>query len=162
MDHFRNHIAHSLSLAKFLLIFLIISGMNPFDWFRMQTPGAYNWLLNNKVRFHSVRLDEESLRFQKSSCFPFIFRLNPRMKFINDLGGQFQTSGCLMLFFISGMIETQLISTGAFEIYLNEDQLWSKIKTGKVPEFTDLFNMIDERRNTLFSGTENLDVKQML
>lgn len=67
-----------------------------------------------------------------------------------------------MLFFLSGMIETQLISTGAFEVYLNEELLWSKIRSGKVPEFAELFNMIDERRNTLFTGTENLDVKQML
>lgn len=103
-----------------MLILLIISGMNPFDWFQMQTPGPYNWLLNNKVY------------------------------------------GCLFLFFVSGMVETQLISTGAFEVYLNEDQLWSKLRTGRVPEPMELFNMIDERRNTLFAGTGNLDFKKLL
>ena len=30
--------------------------MNPFDWFRVQTPGVYNWLLNNKVRSYFFQI----------------------------------------------------------------------------------------------------------
>jgi len=54
--------------------------------------------------------------------------------------------GSMLIFFISGMIESNLISTGAFEIYLNNEQIWSKITTGRVPEPGELFNIIDIRR----------------
>jgi len=67
--------------------------------------------------------------------------------------------GCLLAFFLSGMVETQLISTGAFEIYLNQEQVWSKIETGRVPDIHELFSLIDVRRNTLFAdGAKSLDM----
>ncbi|XP_022652282.1 selenoprotein T2-like [Varroa jacobsoni] len=60
--------------------------------------------------------------------------------------------GCLLTFFITGMVETQLISTGAFEIYLNQEQLWSKLTSGRIPDPHELFNLIDARRSMLFGG----------
>ncbi|OQR78517.1 selenoprotein T-like [Tropilaelaps mercedesae] len=60
--------------------------------------------------------------------------------------------GCLLTFFLTGMVETQLISTGAFEIYLNQEQLWSKLGSGRIPDPTELFNLIDARRSILFGG----------
>nr|SVE75391.1 EOG090X0DP2 [Daphnia dolichocephala] len=50
---------------------------------------------------------------------------------------------CLMTFFLCNAIEGQLISTGAFEITLNDVPLWSKLETGRIPQPPELFQMID-------------------
>ncbi|XP_057368405.1 thioredoxin reductase-like selenoprotein T [Daphnia carinata] len=50
---------------------------------------------------------------------------------------------CLMTFFLCNAIEGQLISTGAFEIILNDVPLWSKLETGRIPQPPELFQMID-------------------
>jgi len=67
--------------------------------------------------------------------------------------------GCMLTFFLTGMVETQLISSGAFEIYFNQEQLWSKIASGRIPDPHELMQMIDERRrsSTLFGGGASLD-----
>jgi len=38
-----------ISLAKIAIILLIIAGQNPFTWFQAQTPGIWNWALQNKI-----------------------------------------------------------------------------------------------------------------
>lgn len=53
---------------------------------------------------------------------------------------------CMMMFFLSNMIEGQLVSSGAFEISLNNIPLWSKLETGRIPQPPELFQIID---NTL-------------
>lgn len=50
---------------------------------------------------------------------------------------------CLMLFFISNAIETQLLSTGAFEISLNDMPIWSKLESGKVPRLNELIQILE-------------------
>lgn len=52
-------------------------------------------------------------------------------------------SACLMLFMFSNSIESMLMSTGAFEIYIGEEQIWSKIESGRVPSPTELIQAID-------------------
>ena len=37
-----------------------------------------------------------------------------------------------------------LMSTGAFEIYLGEEQIWSKLESGRVPSPTELIQIIDQ------------------
>ncbi|KAL0973961.1 hypothetical protein UPYG_G00213450 [Umbra pygmaea] len=37
---------------------------------------------------------------------------------------------CLMTFFLSNMLETHFLSTGAFEITLNDVPIWSKLQSG--------------------------------
>lgn len=54
---------------------------------------------------------------------------------------------CLMTFFLCNAIEGQLISTGAFEIILNDVPLWSKLETGRIPQPPELFQMIDNHLN---------------
>nr|SVE73823.1 EOG090X0DP2 [Daphnia atkinsoni] len=54
---------------------------------------------------------------------------------------------CLMTFFLCNAIEGQLISTGAFEITLNDVPLWSKLETGRIPQPPELFQMIDNHLN---------------
>lgn len=49
----------------------------------------------------------------------------------------------MMTFFFSNMIEAQLISSGAFEIYLNDIPIWSKLATGRIPAPQELFQIIE-------------------
>jgi len=50
---------------------------------------------------------------------------------------------CMMTFFLCNAVETQLISTGAFEISLNDMPLWSKLESGRIPQPGELFQIID-------------------
>uniref|UniRef100_A0A915DH52 SelT-like protein n=1 Tax=Ditylenchus dipsaci TaxID=166011 RepID=A0A915DH52_9BILA len=52
-------------------------------------------------------------------------------------------SSCLMLFMLSNSIEGMMMSTGAFEIYLGEEQIWSKLESGRVPSPVELIQAID-------------------
>lgn len=50
---------------------------------------------------------------------------------------------CMMIYFVSNVLEGQLISTGAFEIAFNDVPVWSKLETGRVPSPPELFQIID-------------------
>ncbi|UJR36473.1 hypothetical protein I4U23_029197 [Adineta vaga] len=49
---------------------------------------------------------------------------------------------CLMVFFLSNSIESSLISTGAFEISVNDVPLWSKLETGRLPSANEFVQML--------------------
>lgn len=49
---------------------------------------------------------------------------------------------CLAIFFLSNSIETSLISTGAFEISINDIPLWSKLQTGRLPSGNEFIQML--------------------
>lgn len=42
-------------------------------------------------------------------------------------------------------INFQLVSSGAFEISLNDIPIWSKLETGRIPSPQELFNIIDNQ-----------------
>uniref|UniRef100_A0A3P9KX94 Selenoprotein T n=1 Tax=Oryzias latipes TaxID=8090 RepID=A0A3P9KX94_ORYLA len=50
---------------------------------------------------------------------------------------------CMMVFFFSNMIENQLLSTGAFEITLNDVPVWSKLESGHLPSMQQLVQILD-------------------
>ncbi|XP_050307583.1 thioredoxin reductase-like selenoprotein T homolog CG3887 [Anthonomus grandis grandis] len=50
---------------------------------------------------------------------------------------------CMMLFFLCNLVEGQLISSGAFEIFLNDVPIWSKLESGRIPQPAELFQIID-------------------
>lgn len=54
-------------------------------------------------------------------------------------------SACMMLFLLTNMVESTLMSTGAFEIYLGREQIWSKLESGRVPSPQELIQMIDSQ-----------------
>ena len=54
---------------------------------------------------------------------------------------------CLMIFFLSNAIETQMITTGAFEIYLNDIQIWSKLESDRMPHEKELMQILDMNFN---------------
>ncbi len=49
---------------------------------------------------------------------------------------------CLMIFFFSNSLESYLISTGAFEISINDVPLWSKLETGRIPSANEFVQML--------------------
>jgi len=60
-----------------------------------------------------------------------------------------------MIFFLANAIETQLLSTGAFEIYLNDVQIWSKLSSQRVPHENELLQMLNMHFN-------NFDTKNQM
>ncbi|KAI4787168.1 hypothetical protein KUCAC02_036644 [Chaenocephalus aceratus] len=50
---------------------------------------------------------------------------------------------CLMAFFLCNMMETHFLSTGAFEITLNDVPVWSKLESGYVPNIQEIFQILD-------------------
>ena len=63
---------------------------------------------------------------------------------------------CMMIFFISNAVETQLVSTGAFEISVDNMPVWSKIESGRIPQPPELFQIIDTHLK-MNSGQETID-----
>jgi len=105
-EHFPPHFsrmwtANFLSVAKILLIMLVLTSTNPFRVLNLETPSFWEWCMGNK--FYA----------------------------------------CLVIFFFSNMFESQLISTGAFEISFNDVPVWSKLETGRVPNPPELLQIID-------------------
>lgn len=50
---------------------------------------------------------------------------------------------CLMTFFVCNMLETHFLSTGAFEISLNDVPVWSKLQSGYVLNLQELFQILE-------------------
>lgn len=50
---------------------------------------------------------------------------------------------CMMVFFFSNMIENQCMSTGAFEITLNDVPVWSKLQSGHLPSLQQLVQILE-------------------
>jgi len=52
---------------------------------------------------------------------------------------------CIGLFFLSNAVENMLVQTGAFEVELNGMPIWSKLKTGRVPQGNELLEIIENQ-----------------
>lgn len=52
---------------------------------------------------------------------------------------------CLMTFFLCNMMETHFLSTGAFEVTLNDVPLWSKLQSGSVPNLQQIFQVLEQQ-----------------
>uniref|UniRef100_A0A674MGN9 Selenoprotein T n=1 Tax=Takifugu rubripes TaxID=31033 RepID=A0A674MGN9_TAKRU len=52
---------------------------------------------------------------------------------------------CLMAYFLCNMMETHFLSTGAFEVTLNDVPLWSKLQSGYVPNIQEIFKILDNQ-----------------
>jgi len=51
---------------------------------------------------------------------------------------------CMMAFFLGNAVENGLLSTGAFEISLGSDKLWSKLETGRIPSQHEFLQMLSQ------------------
>lgn len=52
---------------------------------------------------------------------------------------------CLTVFFLSNTIESALLQTGAFEVEFNGIPIWSKLKTGRIPQGDELFEALNSQ-----------------
>ena len=50
----------------------------------------------------------------------------------------------LLLHFVTGQIETQLLSTGAFEVYIDDKLTWSKLETGRLPSAEEVKTLVQD------------------
>ena len=92
--------------------------------------------------------------------------INPFASFGFDTPGPFAWAlenklyAAMMIFFISNAIETQLVSTGAFEITVDNMPVWSKIDSGRIPQPPELFQIIDTHIK-LNSGQDSIPMEQL-
>jgi selT/selW/selH-like putative selenoprotein len=82
--------------------------------------------------------------------FPF---LNLRTPGIYSWALQNKMYACLMIFFFSNSLESYIISTGAFEISVDDVPLWSKLETGRIPSANEFIQMLQP-------FATNIDVNQ--
>uniref|UniRef100_A0A8R1E3B7 SelT-like protein n=1 Tax=Caenorhabditis japonica TaxID=281687 RepID=A0A8R1E3B7_CAEJA len=66
-------------------------------------------------------------------------------------------SSCMLVFMLGNLVEQSLISTGAFEIYLGNDQIWSKIESGRVPSPQEFMQLIDAQLAVLGKAPVNTE-----
>jgi len=52
---------------------------------------------------------------------------------------------CIGVFFMCNAVENAMIQTGAFEVELNGMPIWSKLKSGRVPQGSELFEIIENQ-----------------
>jgi len=72
---------------------------------------------------------------------------------------------CLMTFFLCNMVETQLISSGAFEVTVNGDKVWSKLESGGAPQPGTLINLVRDKlkqQSEKITAQVELDLKDQL
>ena len=71
---------------------------------------------------------------------------------------------CMMIFFLFNAVETQLVSTGAFEISVDNMPVWSKIESGRIPQPPELFQIIDThfKMNSGAGGQERMMASEQL
>ena len=108
-------LARLLSVGKMAIIFAIMTGFNPFQFFGNAAPPSWwSWCVESKLY------------------------------------------SCLMCFFLTNAIEGQLMSTGAFEISLDDMPVWSKLETGRIPQPSELFQIIDNHLGLQFENKLDL------
>lgn len=59
---------------------------------------------------------------------------------------QHKMHACIAIWFLTNMLEGSMMSTGAFEVKINQIPVWSKIESGRLPEPPELLQAIE---NTL-------------
>jgi len=66
----------------------------------------------------------------------------------------------MMIFFLSNAVETQLVSTGAFEITVDNMPVWSKIESGRIPQPPELFQIVDTHLK-MNTGQDSFPMEQL-
>eukprot|EP00053_Salpingoeca_punica_P023404 m.9918 g.9918 ORF g.9918 m.9918 type:complete len:117 (-) comp5098_c0_seq1:530-880(-) len=50
---------------------------------------------------------------------------------------------CFVIYFVGNTIATNLLNTGAFEIFCNGQLVWSKLQQGRLPSVYELYERLD-------------------
>jgi len=64
---------------------------------------------------------------------------------IIDWIGENKLRTFFLTFILGNFIQNQIYNTGAFEIFYNGKQIWSKLDTGDVPNINDLIQMLTQK-----------------
>ena len=51
----------------------------------------------------------------------------------------------IIMFFVGNFLQNFISNTGAFEIFYNGNQIWSKIQNGNVPNINQLIQILNQR-----------------
>ncbi|KAK2538566.1 hypothetical protein Q9233_002426 [Columba guinea] len=162
------HIASFLSVFKLVLIGLIIVGKDPFAFFGMQAPSIWQWGQENKNilghdrlclvdkypynRLHPMLVPrygskpcECALVHEKGITAVLVVEGDAVLLNVASFHPEapVHVYACMMVFFLSNMIENQCMSTGAFEITLNDVPVWSKLESGHLPSMQQLVQILD-------------------
>jgi hypothetical protein len=81
--------------------------------------------------------------FNPLVTFGFMAEEDPMPEFLAKMKEN-KIYSCLMIFFISNAIEGQLLSSGAFEIYVDDDLVASKIQTGQIENPKNVIDRLDK------------------
>lgn len=119
------YLSKSILFLKFVLIIAIMSSFDIWGYLGHAIPAWYRWCSENKLyACMMVFFVGNMLEAQVKGDFLFL-----RYLLLGLRNGEY--------FFI------QLISSGAFEISLNDVPIWSKLQTGRIPAPQELFQIID-------------------
>jgi len=103
-----------------------------------------------------------------------LFKFNPWTYFGYEVAGptpnivtwamENKIYACMMTFFLCNMVETQLISSGAFEVSVNGELVWSKLELGNPPQPQQLINLVREKlkEHSKQVGTDEMDFRDEL
>ncbi|CAG0891404.1 unnamed protein product [Cyprideis torosa] len=132
-----------LSIAKMLVIVLLVMGINPFDYFNMATPNIWHWLMGNKlygalmvmfltnaIENHLMSTGTSHLRIRSLSYRSFVESAD-------------------------SFVGSRLILS-AFEVWLNGIPVWSKLESGRVPNPPEMFQIIDNALQMKMSPEDSL------
>lgn len=67
---------------------------------------------------------------------------------------------CFSVFFLGNSVESSLIQTGAFEVELNGMPIWSKLKSGRIPQGNELFDIINNQMKLSNSESSSRTMKK--
>ncbi|KJH48790.1 selT/selW/selH selenoprotein [Dictyocaulus viviparus] len=156
-EKWKEFLAHTINILKIGAIAVVVSGRNPFSSFGMNEPVVLQWAQSNKLKsclcYSVIDLFPLFLLLYLILCsrsVEWIHALNLETYIISQslvkkIISCTQISACMMLFLLTNMVESTLMSTGAFEIYLDKEQIWSKLESGRVPSPQELIQMIDSQ-----------------
>jgi selT/selW/selH-like putative selenoprotein len=104
-----------------------------------------------------------------------LFKFNPWAYLGHDVAGptpnivtwalENKIYACMMTFFLCNMVETQLIRSGAFEVSVNGEVVWSKLEMGNPPQPQQLLNLVKEKleeHSKQLRGREEIDFRDQL
>jgi len=118
-------------------------------------PTPWKWQLASFISY--TKLVVIALIIASINPFNYIGIETPGM-FVWALENKFYAA--MMIFFLANAVETQLVSTGAFEISVDNMPVWSKIESGRIPQPPELFQII-ETHLKLNSGQDSIPMEQL-
>ena len=77
------------------------------------------------------------------SIKPFLINIIPN--YLIDWIIENKLRSFIIMFFVGNFLQNFISNTGAFEIFYNGNQIWSKIQNGNVPNINQLIQILNQR-----------------